>query len=116
MHALRTIGLLLAAVAGSAVYWKLGYTRGLPLLVLVVSLAVVGKGNRLLWLAVFPLLSCVVAALAYLLFGLLPETPELPRLLALFTLVTLVPAAVIWSAVKFKSVCARSNTKVPSEA
>ncbi|MFM8900398.1 MAG: hypothetical protein ACKOF9_10700 [Burkholderiales bacterium] len=115
MHALKDLGLLVAAAVGSALYWKLGYSIGLPLLLLVVSLAIVGRGNRLLWLAIFPLLSCLIATLTYLLFSLFPETPEFPKLLALFTLVTLIPAAVLWSAAKFKSVRGRSKTKMPDK-
>lgn len=111
MRTLKVIGLVFAAAVGSAVYWRLGYNVGLPLLLLFLSLAVVGKGNRLLWLAAFPLVSCVIAALGYLLFSLLREAPELPKLFVLFTLVTVVPATVLWSAAKFKSARARIQVK-----
>lgn len=116
MRYLKTAGLVFLAVVAMFLYWRLGFQIGLPLLLLVISLAIVGPGNRLLWAILFPLPVCALLAAAYLLFGLLPEKPELPRLLALFVLATVVPGAVLWAATKFKALRRRSIQSVASEA
>ena len=116
MHTLRVIGLLFLAAIGSVFYWKLGLLGGLLLLLFVTSMAIVGQGNRLLWLAILPLLSCAIATPVYLLFRQLPKNPELPTLITFFVGVTVVPATILWAAAKFKSARSRSKAKGTSEA
>jgi hypothetical protein len=116
MRYLKVLGLVLVAVVGLVIYWRLGFSVGIPALLLIVSLAIVGPGNRLLWFLVMPVPLLLVSGAAYVLFGLLPEKPEFPRLLTLFVLVTVLPAAVLWSATKFKALRARSSRAAVGEA
>jgi hypothetical protein len=115
MRHLKQLGLVVVVVVGSIVYWRLGFGIGIPALLLIFSLAIVGPGNRLLWLLVMPVPLLLVSGVAYSIFGLLPEKPELPRLLTLFVLVTVVPAAVLWSATKFKAFRTRRSSSGATE-
>jgi hypothetical protein len=98
----KSAGLLLLALAGAALYWKLSFHLGLPLLLFLVSLAVVGKGNRWLWSAIFPLISCVLSAVIYAGYAVIPAGAEFVKLLLAFTLVSVVPGVVLWAAVRLK--------------
>jgi hypothetical protein len=98
----KKIGLLGLALAGSFLYWRLGYSAGMPLLLFVMTLAVVGQGNRIVWSAVFPFLSCVLAAVLYTGFSLIPPEAEFAKLLIAFVLITAVPGLVLWLAHRFK--------------
>ena len=102
-------GLLLLAIAGTLLYWRLGYNIGLPLLLFVISLAIVGKGNRLIWSAVFPFLCAALAAVVYAAYSLLPKEPEMPKLLFVLVLLSVVPGLILWAAVILKRL--RSNAE-----
>lgn len=106
MRILKVIGQLLLALSGAILYWKLSFNLGLPLLLFVVSLAVVGEGNRLLWAAIFPFISCAIAAVIYAGYLAIPAEAELMKLLLTFTMMSVVPGVLLWGAVKLK--CARS--------
>lgn len=96
------IGLLFLAMVGTLLYWRLGYAAGLPVLLFGVSLAVVGKGNRLIWSAAFPFICAALTATLYVAYSLLPAEPKMPRLLFAFTLISVVPGLILWAAVKLK--------------
>ena len=112
MSRTKKFGLLCLALAGSFLYWKLGYSVGMPILLFVMTLAVVGQGNRILWSAIFPFLSCVLAAALYAGFSFIPPEAEFAKLLIAFTLITAIPGFLLWFAQKFK---ASRNAKARKE-
>jgi len=104
MRMLRKLLLVPLAIVGALLYWKLGFYFGLPVLLFVVSLAIVGSGNRLLWSAIFPLTCCVIAAAIYGVYQLMPQKAEFAKLLLAFVLVSVVPGAILWAAAKLRQV------------
>ena len=103
---LKRLSLLALAIAGTLVGlglgWQFGLALGMPLLLFVVSLAVAGDGNRLLWAALFPLLFAALVLLVYAGLALLPPAAERLRLLLAFALMPLLPALLIWLALQLR--------------
>jgi hypothetical protein len=118
MHILKTLALIVVASLGTLLFWKLGYGGDLLILLFLVSLAIVGEGNRLVWAAIFAFVGCIIAAGVYGAYELLP-TPELLRLLLMFTLLTVIPGAILWVATvlcKRRSKAATATLITPSSS
>ena len=82
--------------------FRLAAALGVAGLLLVVSFAFVGAGNRLAWIAFFPVVAAALAAVAYAIFAILPEDNERLKLLVAFAGMPVVPALVLWAAVRFR--------------
>ncbi len=102
MRAIKNLGLLVLALAGSILFWSLGYAAGLPVLLFGLSLAVVGKGNRLLWPFALPFACCLIGALAYAVYSVIPPSAELAKLLFATIPLSVVPGVVLWLALRLK--------------
>ena len=102
MPPLRKLAASLGALAAVLISLRLGLAFCIPALLFVITLAVVGKGNRLLWLAIFPVVGAVVAGIFYGIYLLLPHENEIPRLLLAFTSMSVAPGLVLYAATLFK--------------
>lgn len=102
MQAIKNAGLLVLALAGSLLYWSLGQQAGLLLLLFTLSLAIVGKGNRLIWSAAFPLACCLIGAPIYTVYSVMPPSAEFAKLSLAAVLFPAVPGVVLWLAVRLK--------------
>jgi hypothetical protein len=100
MHTSKSIGPALFFILLALLFCVPGLLGGPPFILLVISLAIVGKGNRLLWLAAFPVLIGVIGAFVYAGFLMIPKDAELVKMLLGCTLMSVVPGAVLWAAVK----------------
>jgi len=74
---------------------------------IAISFAIVGKGNRDLWLLVGPLLYLCLLLLYWLIDSLLPTQPTMLHSLLQFSAVTLIPAANLCGALIFKRYLAK---------
>jgi hypothetical protein len=103
-------------------FWRLGPYFGLVALLIAISFAVVGEGNRLTWLALGPLVGLGLGAVAFAVYAVLPPNAEVLKGLLAIAMGTAGPGVLLWSAAKFKSVRARSkggvtgNERTPSSA
>lgn len=97
----KVIGYASALVAALLLF-RLAAFLGLAVLLLFVSLAVVGEGNRLAWLAAFPIVTAALIGIAWGIFLVLPDGNELLKLFLAFVGVTVLPALVIFTAVRFR--------------
>lgn len=82
--------------------FRIAAALGVAGLLLVFSFAFVGHGNRLAWIAVFPLVAALLATVSYGVFTILPEDNERLKLLVAFAGMPLIPGLVLWAAVRFR--------------
>lgn len=102
MHRLIKIAGYARGVVAAFMLFRFAAAFGVAGLLLVVSLAVVGAGNRLAWVAAFPVVAATLAAVAYGIFAILPEDNERLKLLVAFAGMPVVPGLVLWAAVRFR--------------
>ncbi len=81
----------------------LGFAFGVPALFFLITLAIVGEGNRVLWAATFPLVVAAIGGVFYGVYLILPRENELPLLLFAFTAVTIVPGLIFYAAIRLRS-------------
>jgi hypothetical protein len=92
-----------AGILAAFMLFRFAAVLGVAGLLLVVSFAVVGAGNRLAWIAVFPVVAAVLAAGAYGVFAMLPENNERLKLLVGFAAMPVIPGLVLWAAVRLRN-------------
>jgi hypothetical protein len=102
MHRLLKLVGYAGGVLAAFMLFRFAAALGVAGLLLVVSFAFVGAGNRLAWVAVFPVVAGALAAVAYGVFAILPEDNERLKLLVAFAGMPVVPGLVLWAAVRFK--------------
>jgi hypothetical protein len=110
---MRSILVVLAVVCVLVVL-RFEPMSGITVLLVSVSFALVGTGNRLLWMLILPLIACVLAALIYGVFSVLPKQPDLPSAILGFVLVPVIPSLILWAAVAFRQ--KRASSKEPLSA
>jgi hypothetical protein len=102
MHRLIKIVGYAGAVVASFMLFRLAAALGVAGLLLVISFAFVGAGNRLAWIAVLPVVAAAIAAVAYAIFAILPEDNERLKLLVAFVGMPVAPGLILWAAVRFR--------------
>ena len=121
MHRLLKLVAYAGGVFAAFMLFRAAAALGVAGLLLVVSFAFVGEGNRLAWVAVFPVVAAVLAGVAYGVFAVLPQDNERLKLLVAFAGMPVIPGLVLWSAVRFKKYRAERQrqaalpSKSPSE-
>jgi hypothetical protein len=111
---MRSILVVLAVVCVLVVL-RFEPMSGITVLLVSVSFALVGTGNRLLWMLILPLIACVLAALIYGVFSVLPKQSALPSAILGFVLVPVIPSLILWVAVAFRQKLASSKEPLLAE-
>lgn len=90
------------ALVATLLILRLAAVLSLVGLLLFVSLAVVGEGNRLAWLAAFPIITAALMGVAWGVFIVIPEGNELLDIFLVSLFLSVLPALVICAAVRFR--------------
>ncbi|MFG6459166.1 hypothetical protein [Roseateles sp. BYS96W] len=114
MSRLFKIAGYVAGVLAAFMLFRFTAALGAAGLMLVFSFAFVGPGNRLAWIAVFPVVAAILAAVGYGIFAILPEDNERLKLLVAFAGMPVVPGLVLWAAVRFRKYRAERLQQPPT--
>lgn len=95
MHIFKSIGILILVFLANFLFWRLG---GVPVLILGISLAVAGPGNRILWFFLFALFVALAFAISSFDVSHLALGNNIVIAILAVGLLPLCPAMLIWSA------------------